>query len=191
MDLTKQIEQLSVIDAAERHAAAAELFQLGRDAAVRSSQQWWNDSEIASLLGKEPRVTVGVAVTPKTFAKIRAANEMPRLATAPPDQDAQEFELHFSGNVSLDVLTTKEPAGDGAIAKYLRKFGEGVQQVEFLCLDVDRSTQILGEKFGIKAVYPATREGADGSLVNFFLVGSPGEAKVLIELYQPDRSRIY
>jgi hypothetical protein len=34
------------------------------------------------------------------------------------------------------------------------------------------------------AVYPATRPGADGTLVNFFLVPSPGAGKVLIELYQ-------
>jgi len=84
----------------------------------------------------------------------------------------------------MDVLTTKDPAGAGAIAKFLQKFGEGIQQVEFLCKDVDRATQLLRENFGVKAVYPATRAGADGTRVNFFLVAAPDEGKVLIELYE-------
>jgi len=102
----------------------------------------------------------------------------------PPDQDAEEFELHFPQEVLLDIVTTREPGGSGAIAKYLAKFGEGVQQVEFLCTNVDRATEILREKFGITPIYPATRPGADGTRVNFFLVASPDGGKVLIELYQ-------
>jgi hypothetical protein len=85
--------------------------------------------------------------------------------------------------VSLDILTTREPGGEGAIAKYLAKFGEGLQQVEYRCANVDRAAQLLKEKFGVKAVYPATRPGADGTRVNFFLVTSPDGGKVLIELY--------
>jgi hypothetical protein len=102
----------------------------------------------------------------------------------PPDQDAEEFELHFPDGVSLDILTTSEPGCSGAIARYLSKFGEGVQQVEFQCLDVDRATSILKEKFNVTPIYPATRAGADGTRVNFFLVPSQDAGKVLIEFYE-------
>ena len=85
----------------------------------------------------------------------------------------------------MDVLTSKEPDGSGAIAKFLQKFGEGIQQVEFRCTDVSRAMQILQEKFSVAAVYPDAHPGADGTRVNFFLVPAPGEQKVLIELYEP------
>jgi hypothetical protein len=70
----------------------------------------------------------------------------------------------------------------------LAKFGEGVQQVEFRCTNVDRATEILKNKFGVVPIYPATRNGADGTRVNFFLVASPGAGKVLIELYEMPKS---
>ena len=136
------------------------------------------------LLGPHPVVTVGLAVERATFGRIRVANGTPRLAEVPAEQDAEEFELHFPDGVLLDVLTTREPGGSGAIARYLAKFGEGVQQVEFRCENVDRATDILKEKFDVKPVYPATRPGADGTKVNFFLMGLIGTPKVLIELYE-------
>ena len=129
-------------------------------------------------------MTVGVAVARETFSPIRVANGTPRLAEVPADQDAEEFELHFGNGVSLDILTTREPGGDGAIARYLAKFGEGVQQVEFLCSNVDRAAEIIKEKFRLALIYPETRLGADGTRMNFFLVVSPDGGKVLIELYE-------
>src|SRR2546427_420681 len=86
--------------------------------------------------------------------------------------------------ISLAILTTREPGGLGAIAKYLAKFGEGNQQVEYRCANVDRATQLLKDKFGVTPVYPTPRAGADGTRVNFFLVPSPDGDKVLIELYE-------
>ena len=168
-----------------RSAAAAGLYRLGRASAERAADSWWAERELSALLfGPNPIVTVGVAVKREAFEKIRSANGTPRLAEVPPDQDAEEFELHFPQNVLLDILTTREPGGSGAIARYLEKFGEGVQQVEFRCANVDRATQILKDKFGVVPVYPATRPGADGTRVNFFLVTLPGAGKVLIELYE-------
>jgi hypothetical protein len=173
-------------DSSVRMAAATEIYHLGRARAEHAVYPWWADQELSRLLlGPSPSVTVGVAVGQELFAKIHEANGSPRLAEVPPDQDAEEFELHVPGGTSVDVLTTKDAGGTGAIAKYLAKFGEGIQQVEFRCLDVDRATQILNEKFGIKAIYPETRAGADGSRINFFLVIAPDEGKVLIELYEP------
>ena len=93
--------------------------------------------------------------------------------------------MHLPGGLSIDILTSKEPDGSGAIAKYLQKFGEGIQQVEFRCENVDRATQILREKFALSAVYPETRPGAESTQVNFFLVAAPGASKVLVELYEP------
>ena len=184
--LSTAIAGLSASEPSARKTAAEEVYRLGRAAAGIAVAAWWGDEELSSLLfAPNPEITVGVAVPRETFNRIRIANGTPRLAEVPPDQDAEEFEMKFPGGISLDLLTTREPGGDGAIARYLSKFGEGVQQVEFRCTDVDRATEILKEKFKIAPVYPATRPGADGTRVNFFLVASPDGGKVLIELYQP------
>jgi len=182
--LASAIRDLSSSDPILRSAAAIEIYRRGRAPADRAVYTWWTDPEFAALLGSTPAVTVGLAVHRDTFDRIRLANGSPTLADVPPDQDAEEFELHFANDVALDVLTTREPQGSGAIAKFLSKFGEGVQQVEFRCSNVDRATQILQERFGVTPIYPQTRLGADHNRVNFFLVPSPNEGKVLIELYQ-------
>ena len=183
--LSTAIAGLSASEPSARQAAAEEVYRLGRAAAGIAVAGWWENAELSSLLfAPNPIITVGVAVPRETFNRIRIANGTPRLAEVPPDQDAEEFELHFSEAISLDMLTTREPGGDGAIARYLSKIGEGVQQVEFRCTNVDRATEILKDKFEIAPVYPATRAGADGTRVNFFLVASPDGGKVLIELYQ-------
>ena len=84
--------------------------------------------------------------------------------------------------------TSRDPTGQGAIARFLAKFGEGVQQVEFRCLNVNRAMAIVRERFGAAPIYPEARAGANGSKVNFVLVPVPGagaeNAKVLIELYE-------
>lgn len=183
--LNTAIAGLSASETSVRKAAAEEVYRLGRAVAGIAVASWWEDAELSTLLlAPNPVMTVGVAVPRETFNRIRIANGTPRLAEVPPDQDAEEFELHFAEEVSLDLLTTREPGGEGAIARYLSKFGEGVQQVEFRCMNVDRATEILKDKFKIAPVYPATRAGADGTRVNFFLVVSPDGGKVLIELYQ-------
>jgi hypothetical protein len=179
------IANLSSAESSVRLAAAEEIYRLGRATGGSAVSAWWGESELSALLlGPNPVITVGLAVQRDTFGRIRVANETPRLAQVPPDQDAEEFELHFGKEVSLDVLTTREPGGSGAIATYLAKFGEGVQQVEYRCANVDRATQVLKEKFRVSPVYPETRAGADGTRVNFFLMVSPDGGKVLIELYE-------
>jgi hypothetical protein len=183
------ITNLSSADEAVRVAAAGEIYRQGRAPADRAVSQWWEDAELAELLlGPKPVVTVGVAVQRETFAKIRVANGQPALAPVPEEQDAEEFELHFGDDVELDVLTSRKPAGQGAIARFLAKFGEGIQQVEFRCLNVDRAMEILWERFGVSPIYAEARRGANNSRVNFMLVPVPGigaeNAKVLIELYE-------
>jgi len=184
--LTTAIAGLSSGEAALRESAAADIYAAGRAPAERVAEAWRSDEELARLLlGPKPEMTVGLAVQRETFSKIRGANGVSRLAEVPSDQDAEEFALHFADGVNLDILTSRAPGGEGAIARYLGKFGEGVQQVEFRCLNVDRATEILKEKFGISGIYAETRAGADGTRINFFLVPVPGGGKVLIELYEP------
>jgi hypothetical protein len=183
--LEHAIEGLSSPNPEVRMTSATEIHHIGRGMADHAVFPWWENAELFSLLeGGSPFVTVGLAVTPQRFEKIREACGRPRLVEVPPDEDAQEFELHLPGGLSMDVLTSKDPAGSGAIAKYLGKFGEGIQQVEFRCKNVDRATQILEQKFGIKPVYAETRSGADGTRINFFLLSAPGTNKVLVELYE-------
>jgi methylmalonyl-CoA/ethylmalonyl-CoA epimerase len=183
MGLKKQIEALASFAHAERDSAAEEIFVAGAVLVRRAARAWMKDADVSELIGTDPAITVGIAVSRDNFEKIRVANGNPRLAEVPPEQDAEEFELHFTG-ISLDILTSKAPEGNGAIARYLARNGEGIQQVEFLCKDVDRATALLREKFGVTAVYPETRSGADGTRVNFFLVATPENEKVLIELYE-------
>jgi hypothetical protein len=183
--LTTAIAGICSGEASARESAAKEIFAAGRASAEHAVKSWMGDTELSALLlGPKPEATVGLAVQRETFSKIRAAHGVSRLAEVPSDQDAEEFELHFSNGISLDILTSRAPGGDGAIARYLEKFGEGVQQVEFRCSNVDQATEILKEKFGVAAVYPETRPGADGTRVNFFLMPVPGGGKVLIELYE-------
>src|SRR5215469_10132788 len=184
--LQEAIEGMASADPEVRVLSATEIYRTGRAMADHAVYPWWAEEKLANLLdGHSPKLTVGLAVTPERFERIHEANGLPRLSEVPPDQDAKEFELHFPGGLTMDILTSKEPGGGGAIANYLQKFGEGIQQVEFLCKDVDRATQLLKENFGVDAVYPATRAGADGTRVNFFLVAAPDAGKVLIELYEP------
>lgn len=179
------IASLRSEDASVRASAAAKIYAAGRTPAETAAEKWWNDEELSRcLLRPNSEITVGLAVQRETFARIRATNHVARLAEVPSDQDAEEFELHFDGGVALDILTSRAPGGDGAIAKYLAKFGEGVQQVEFRCLNVNRATEILKERFNVSSIYPETRFGADGTRVNFFLAGLPEGGKILIELYE-------
>jgi hypothetical protein len=186
--LPAAIAMLSSSDPSERAAGARDIYRAGRELADDASREWQRAPEFAALLDRladnAPQATVGLAVNLQTFEAIRNANNSPQLAEVPPDQDAREFELHFPENVALDILTSRDPNGQGAIARYLSKFGEGIQQVEYRCRDVDAATTLLRKRFGVEAIYPQTRPGADGTRINFFLARTPAGEKVLIELYE-------
>jgi hypothetical protein len=187
--LPAAIAMLSSDDPGERAAGARDIYRSGRELADEASREWRGDPEFAALLESDaiatsPAVTVGLAVNPITFDAILDANGSPHLADVPPDQDAREFELHFDANVALDILTTRDPHGQGAIARYLSKFGEGIQQVEYRCRNVDAATALLKKKFGVEPIYPQTRPGAGGTRINFFLARIADGSKVLIELYE-------
>ena len=192
-ELAGLIAGLGAPDSAIRERVATELFRRGRKLVRAAGGRWLADSEFAKHFTLDdvqfPRTTVGIAVKPGGFERIRVANGSPRLADVPPDQDAKEFELHFPDDVRLDILTTREPDGDGAIARYLEKFGEGIQQVELETRNVDAATEVLHSHFSVKPIYPATRPGADGTRVNFFLAALADGTKVLVELVEVPASR--
>ena len=176
-ELAALIRGISSLDLANRERGARELFRRGLELARAAITDWLADPELAAYFvldaSQFPLTTVGIAVAPETFERIYAANGSPHLAVVPPDQDAKEFELHFAQGVRLDI----------------QKFGEGIQQVELLARNVDAATEILRSRFGVQPIYPATRDGADGTRVNFFLVSLPEKGaekgKILIELVEP------
>jgi len=200
-DITVWITQLAHRDPMKRAAAAEALRASAFERCFSKCNEWIRDQDFLKLTSKiqaaapgmknRPPVSlvVGIAVRPETFERIRAANGSPRLADVPPDQDAIEFELHFDAGSNLDILTMRDPAGSGAIARYLEKFGEGIQQVEVNVIDVDGATQLLRTRFGLTPIYAATCPGADGTRVNFFLVPAAGGTKCLIELVEPAKKR--
>jgi tellurite resistance protein TerC len=197
------IHRLADQDPEQRAQVAHDLFSNGKGRTLNWFDGWLKDGDFLALLVQEqfahssgknisfPRLTIGIAVLPETFNKIRAANGSPPLADAPPDQDVLECELEFKGGFvpppRLDILTTKAPRGDGTIARFLGKFGEGIQQVEIDVTDVDRATEILRTRFNVAPIYPATRPGSNGTRVNFFLVTAWDDKKVLVELVEQPR----
>jgi tellurite resistance protein TerC len=194
------IQHLADPDPNERAQVAQRLSTSGATRTLNWFVEWQKDADFKSLIVQQdfqspdgmkishPRLTTGIAVLPETFEKIRAANGSPPLANVPPDQDAVEFELVFGipfiPHVRLDILTTRAPSGDGAIARFLEKFGEGIQQVEIDVTNVDRATEILRTRFQVEPIYPATHPGANGTRVNFFLVTAWNGKKVLVELVE-------
>lgn len=191
------IRSLHSTNPAERLRAAREIFDQGWKLARPTIEEWLRDPEILKIFPAAgvgaadakswpPGIAVGLAVVQETFERIRAANGSPRPARVPPEHDAIEFELDFPEGVRLGILTARRPDGNGALARFLRKFGEGIQQIEIRVRDVDRATNAIRARFGLESVYPAARAGANGARVNFLLVPAEGR-KVLIELVEPPR----
>ena len=179
------IAQLSRPDPGEREQAGRELFRRGCALAEPVLRSWFANPAFRALArAGGPLLTVGIAVTPVRFEKIRAACGQPTLAEVPLDQDAREFEIEFAHGVRLDILTPGDPSGDGALARFLARFGEGLQQVECDVRDAGRATEILREQFALEPVYPEACTGAGHTRVNFFLVPLPEGEKVLIELVE-------
>jgi len=180
------ISKLAGANAKEREAAAYALFRLGCASAEPVLKKWFADPEFRALVpGGGILLTVGLAVQPATFEAIRARFGQPPLAEVPADQDVLEFELSFAHGVRLDVITPRTPTGEGAIAKFLARFGEGIQQVECDVRDASRATEILQQRFQVQPIYPQIRAGANQTRVNFFLVPIADDRKLLIELVEP------
>lgn len=184
-NIASYISQLASAQAREREEAARELFRLGCATVEPVLRRWFADPEFRALAPTgSALLTVGLAVQRSTFEAIRERFGQPSLAEAPPDQDVLEFELDFPHGVRLDILTARTAGGDGPIARFLARFGEGVQQVECDVRNITRATDILRRRFELEPVYPQVREGANQTRVNFFLVPAAEGRKVLIELVE-------
>jgi len=193
-DIALWITQLADPDPNKRLAAAHALRGAAFAQCFTGSNHWIRDPEFCELLAPSAvtatgdprplRFVAGIAVQPERFEQIRRANGWPRLADVPDDQDVIEFELHFGEEGDLDILTTCDSQGSGAIARYLAKFGEGIQQVELNVTNVDRATELLATRFGLRPIYSRARMGADQTRINFFLVPSETGKKCLVELVE-------
>jgi hypothetical protein len=180
------IHALASASREERGAAAAAIFRTACDEIEPLARAWAGDSEFAHLVGApSPEFTAGIAVEPDLFDAIRSANSSPQLADVPPEQDAMEFHLRVDAppaiEARLEILTTRDPSAEGAIARYLRKFGVGIQHIEIATPNVDRATEILKSKYELQPIYSSARPGADGARINFFLVINPAGKKILVE----------
>ncbi len=204
MQASKYIHLLADGEPRQRMQAAQYLFTDGKLRILDWLSSLEKDGDFRALLVHEqfeeqqgdgipsPRLTVGVAVLQETFIKIRAANGSPPLVEVSSEQDVVEFELEFAGDslqsLRLDILTARIPGGNGAIARFLEKFGEGIQQIEVDVTDVDRAMEILRMRFKLNPIYPATRVGANGTRMNFFLVALSNGKKVLVELVEQPKA---
>lgn len=184
-NIADYISQLASSDAKQREIAAYGLFRLGCATAEPILKKWFADPEFRALAAPgSALLTVGLAVEPEKFETIRERFDHPRLAETPPDQQVLEFQLSFGHGVRLDVMTPRTPGAEGAIAKFLTRFGEGIQQVECDVRDVSRAMEILRQRFQLEPVYPQARPGADQTRVNFFLLPVADNRKLLIELVE-------
>jgi hypothetical protein len=185
LNISDWIRSLASPERGEREGAALGIYRYGKSMGEAAISRWRVNADFAAQL--TGAATVGVAVSPAHFEMVRAAMGHPPLADVPADQDAREFEVHIgaaSGEAWLDILTTRAPGAGGAMDRFLSKFGEGIQQVEFPVRKVDAASACLREEFGVQPVYAEARPGANGTRVNFFLAATPDGKKVLIELVE-------
>lgn len=70
---------------------------------------------------------------------------------------------------------------ESSISKFLRKHGEGIQQIAFRVIDIVKSCDDA-RALGITVLYDQAKSGSSGSLINFL---HPADCKgVLVELVQ-------
>jgi len=75
---------------------------------IAAAYAWWSNPEFASSAVRDIPYR-GFGGQARNIARIREANGLPPLAHVPPDQDAEEFELHFPNDISLDVPNHSRP----------------------------------------------------------------------------------
>lgn len=180
--LREWIAALADPDLAKRQQAAQQLYRFGTNRVAPVLAAWRSDEVLARYLGEA--LTVGVAVRPDTFERIRHACGEPPLTAVPAEQEVAEFELDFPEAVHLDILTSTHPDGDTPLARFLKRHGEAIQQVEVPVTDVEAVTARLRERFGLSPSFPQARAGANGTRVNFFLVQIGPNERVLVELVE-------
>jgi methylmalonyl-CoA/ethylmalonyl-CoA epimerase len=80
----------------------------------------------------------------------------------------------------LQLLAPLSP--ESTIAKFLDRYGPGVQQVAYTVADVDAACAALRDR-GVRLLYDSPRHGTAGSRINF--VHPKDAGGVLVELVEP------
>ena len=70
MGLQRQIEALASPVHEDRDSAAEEIFVAGAVLARRAARAWMKDADLGALIGPDPAITVGIAVSRDAFARI-------------------------------------------------------------------------------------------------------------------------
>src|SRR5271155_3797045 len=74
------VDALASVNDSLRADAAAQIYNIGVAPALRIAQKWQQNPELEELLATpQLHITVGLAVSPATFAQIRAAAGNPAL----------------------------------------------------------------------------------------------------------------
>ena len=122
-------------------------FLLGSRMARSTADQWLGEPALAEGLlpstdgSGAPKVTVGLAVEPRSFEKSNR-ERMPPCRVPPRIQDAKKFELHFPRRCAAGHLDDEQaPAKGGRNCVYLPKIRRRIQQIEILTKNVDQATK--------------------------------------------------
>ena len=95
-------------------------------------------------------------------------------------QGIEEAMLDLADGTRLQLLAPLNP--ESTIAKFLERSGEGMQQLAFRVTNIDEAmANVLSA--GMRLIYPESRIGTAGSLINF--VHPKDVGGVLVELVQP------
>ncbi len=95
-------------------------------------------------------------------------------------QGIKEAMLDLADGTRLQLLAPLNP--ESTIAKFLERSGEGMQQLAFRVTNIDEAmANVLSA--GMRLIYPESRIGTAGSLINF--VHPKDVGGVLVELVQP------
>lgn len=95
-------------------------------------------------------------------------------------QGIEEAMLDLADGTRLQLLAPLN--SDSTIAKFLERSGEGMQQLAFRVTNIEEAMANVVSA-GMRLIYPESRIGTAGSLINF--VHPKDVGGVLVELVQP------
>lgn len=95
-------------------------------------------------------------------------------------QGIEEAMLDLADGTRLQLLAPQN--SESTIAKFLDRSGEGMQQLAFRVTNIDEAMANVVSA-GMRLIYPESRIGTAGSLINF--VHPEDVGGVLVELVQP------
>lgn len=125
---------------------------------------------------------VGLAVSDLDSAINRWSNTFGLAVThreVNSDQGIEEAMLSLSDGSRIQLLASID--SNSAIAKFLNKNGEGIQQLAFRVTDIELA-MVAVSAAGMRLIYPEPKTGTAGSRINFVHPRDAGG--VLVELVE-------